>query len=98
FRAEGTDRGKRLDAYLHERLPQYSRARLQTWIREGRVRVNGASGKSSRLMRGAEEIAVEPLPLPELRAEAEDIPLTILYEDPSLVVIDKPSGMVVHAG
>src|SRR5437763_12134596 len=98
FRAERTDRGKRLDAFLHEKLPQYSRARLQTWIRKGRVLIDGTSGKSSRLIRGAEDIAVEPLALPALRANPENIPLEILYEDAAVVVIDKPAGMVVHAG
>jgi 23S rRNA pseudouridine1911/1915/1917 synthase len=98
FRAGPSDRGKRLDSLLHERLPEYSRSRLQDWIREGRVRVNGAPGKSSSPIRGTEEIDVEPGQLPPLKAEAEDIPLTILYEDASVVAIDKPAGMVVHAG
>lgn len=92
------DRGKRLDALLHERLPEYSRSRLQNWIREGRVRVNGVAGKPSTLVRGEEEIEVEPIALPPLKAEPEDIPLPVLYEDSAVVAIDKPAGMVVHAG
>lgn len=96
--AAAHDRGKRLDAFLHERLPEYSRSRLQQWIRETRVRVNGAAGKPSTMLRGAEEIVVDPGPLPALKAEAEDIPLSVLYEDDSVVAIDKPAGMVVHAG
>ena len=98
LKADPADRGKRLDAWLHERLPEYSRARLQSWIRAGRVQVNGAAGKPSSVIRGAEEIDVEPVHLPPLRAEAEDIPLSALYEDESVVAIDKPAGMVVHAG
>ena len=98
LKADAADRGKRLDAWLHERLPEYSRARLQSWIREGRVHFNGASGKPSSVIRGAEEIDVEPVHLPPLRAEAEDIPLAVLYEDDSVVAIEKPAGMVVHAG
>lgn len=93
-----TDRGKRLDSLLHERLPQFSRSRLQTWIREGLVLVDGATAKSSALLRGAEVIVMEPGQLPPIRAIAEDIPLTVLYEDDSAIVIDKPAGMVVHAG
>jgi 23S rRNA pseudouridine1911/1915/1917 synthase len=96
--ASETDPGKRLDSLLHERLPQFSRSRLQTWIREGRVLVDGLPAKSSHLIRGAEVIVVEPGQLPPIRATAEDIPLTVLYEDESAIVIDKPAGMVVHAG
>jgi 23S rRNA pseudouridine1911/1915/1917 synthase len=98
LRAETKDRGKRLDAFLHERLPEYSRSRLQTWIREDRVHVNGAAGKPSGVLRGSEEIDVEPAHLAPLKATAEDIPLSVLYEDSSVVAIDKPAGMVVHAG
>src|SRR5580693_7821014 len=93
-----TDRGKRLDSLLHEQLPQFSRSRLQSWIRDGRVLVNGQPAKSSCVIRGTEVIAVDPGPLPPLRATAEDLPLTVLYEDESSLVIDKPAGMVVHAG
>jgi 23S rRNA pseudouridine1911/1915/1917 synthase len=96
--AELADHGKRLDALLHERLPEYSRSRLQSWIRDGRVHVNGVAGKPSSLIRGGEAIDVEPANLPLLKAEAEDIPVTVLYEDAGVVAIDKPPGMVVHAG
>jgi 23S rRNA pseudouridine1911/1915/1917 synthase len=96
--AEPDDRGKRLDAFLHARLPEYSRSRLQTWIREDRVRINGSAAKPSTLLRGAERIEVEPANLPPLKAAPEDIPLSVLYEDASVVAIDKPAGMVVHAG
>ncbi len=98
LRAEATDRGKRLDFFLHEKLPQFSRARLQSWIRAARVRVNAAAAKPSALLRGTEEIVVEPAAQPPLKATAEDIPLSILYEDAAVVAIDKPAGMVVHAG
>jgi 23S rRNA pseudouridine1911/1915/1917 synthase len=92
------DRGKRLDSVLRERLPEYSRARLQTWIREGRVTVEGRTVRASLTLRGGESIQVEPGELPPLRATAEDIPLHVLYEDEALIAIDKPAGMVVHAG
>lgn len=98
FSAGEADRGKRLDAFLHERLPEYSRSRLQQWIREGRVQIHGSAAKASYLIRGAESIALDPGPLPPLRAEAEDIPLPVLYEDASAVAIDKPPGMAVHPG
>ena len=92
------DCGKRLDALLHERLPEFSRSRLQTWIRQGRVLVGGISAKPSLLLRGSEQVEVDPAPLAPLSAQAEDIPLTVLYEDPACIVIDKPAGMTVHAG
>src|SRR6185312_2265616 len=92
------DRGKRLDSLLRERLSEYSRARLQTWIREGRVTVEGKAVRASHTLRGGESIEVNPAELPPLRAVAEDIPLTVLYEDEAVVAIDKPAGMVVHAG
>jgi 23S rRNA pseudouridine1911/1915/1917 synthase len=92
------DRGKRLDSLLRERLPEYSRARLQTWIREGRVTVADQAMRASHLLHGGESISVEPAELPPLRAVAEDIPLSVLYEDEAVIVIDKPAGMVVHAG
>ena len=56
--AQAADRGKRLDAFLREKLPQYSRSRLQQWIREGRVRIHDAPAKSSYALRGEEAIAV----------------------------------------
>lgn len=98
LQTEARDRGKRLDAFLHERLPEFSRGRLQDWIKTDRVRVNGRSEKPSFTLRGVEEIEVEPAPLPLLHAEAEDIPLDVIYEDEWMVAIDKPAGMVVHAG
>lgn len=93
-----TDRGKRLDSLLHDQLPQFSRSRLQNWIREGRVLVDGQPAKSSYVARGTEIISVDPGPLPPLRATPEDLPLAVLYEDDSVIVIDKAAGMVVHAG
>ncbi len=98
FTAEPSDAGKRLDALLHERLPQYSRSRIQQWIKAGRALVNGAAARPSHTARAGDAIEVEPAEAPPLRASAEDIPLHILYEDADLVAIDKPAGMVVHAG
>jgi 23S rRNA pseudouridine1911/1915/1917 synthase len=92
------DRGKRLDQFLRERLPQYSRARLQDWIEQGRVLVNGSSEKRSFLLKGAERIDVAPGELAPLRATPEDIPLEVLYEDADVIAVNKPAGMVVHAG
>ncbi|WP_228486296.1 RluA family pseudouridine synthase [Paludibaculum fermentans] len=92
------DAGQRLDHFLMTRLPEFSRARLQSWVEEGRVQVNGESRKASWKLRSGETVEVEPAELKPLRAFAEDIPLEILYEDESLLAINKPAGLVVHAG
>jgi 23S rRNA pseudouridine1911/1915/1917 synthase len=96
--ASSSDSGKRLDLYLHERMPEYSRARLQEWIKAGRVRVDDTPQKRSYLLHGSETIDVEPAELPPLHAEAEDLPLEILYEDADVIAVNKPAGMVVHSG
>ena len=96
--AERTDAGKRLDSFLHERLPEFSRSRLQSWIKENRVLLNGAPARASYVLRGGESVSLEPASLRPLKAEAEALPLKILYEDEDVVVVDKPAGMVVHAG
>lgn len=97
--ATSADAGKRLDAAAHEHFPQFSRSRLQDWIKKGRVLVNGAPGRrASQPLREGDRIEIEPAELPPLHAVPEDIPLDILYEDDDVVAIDKPAGMVVHAG
>lgn len=98
LRVEAVAAGQRLDHYLTAALPEYTRSRLQSWIREGRVTVNGAAVKSSSILRGGDEISVEPAAPPPLRAFAEDLPVEVLYEDPSVIVVNKPAGMVVHMG
>ena len=98
LRARPEDAGKRLDQMVHERLAQFSRARIQQWIRDGRVRVNGSPERPSHTVRTGESIEIEPAQPAPLHASAEDIPLRVLYEDAGLVAIDKPAGMVVHAG
>ena len=92
------DAGKRLDQFLHDQLPQFSRSRLQTWINQGRVHVNGAAAKRSFQLKGGEQIQVEPADLAPLRAVPEDLPLEILYQDDDVIAVNKPAGMVVHAG
>jgi 23S rRNA pseudouridine1911/1915/1917 synthase len=96
--AAGADCGKRLDALLHERLPEFSRSRIQQWIKAGRVLVNDRSEKPSYAVRGDEKIDLEPAEPAPLKAVPEAIPLKLLYEDDACVAIDKPAGMVVHAG
>lgn len=90
--------GERLDQFLQTQLPQYSRSRLQDWIKAGRVLVDGHPAKPSYALRGTERISVEPEAPPPLKAFAEDIPVNVLYVDDDVIAIDKPAGMVVHAG
>jgi len=98
FNASEADAGKRLDVFLQEQLPEYSRSRLQDWIKSGRVRVNGEAERPSVRLRGNESVEVEPAALAPLKAYAEDLPLEILYQDDEVIAVNKPAGMVVHAG
>jgi 23S rRNA pseudouridine1911/1915/1917 synthase len=98
LQSTSADRGKRIDQFLRERLPQYSRSRLQDWIEQGRVLVDGLPEKRSYLLKGAERIHIEPAELAPLRATPEDLPLEVLYEDADVIAINKPAGMVVHTG
>jgi 23S rRNA pseudouridine1911/1915/1917 synthase len=95
----GEDAGKRLDSFLAAQLDAVSRARVQEMIAGGLVLVDEAAAKASLKLRGGERISVlgEAQRAP-LRAIAEEIPLNIVYEDEDLAVIDKPAGMMVHAG
>jgi len=91
--------GKRLDQFLAARLEDTSRSRVQQLISEGKVLVNDAAERASYRLRGDERIAITgQIVLPPLRARAEDIALDIVYEDDDLAVINKPAGMMVHAG
>ena len=93
------DAGRRLDQFLTSHLPDVSRARVQELIAQEKVLVNGAPTKASLKLHGNETIDIHgPAERPPLKAIAEDIPLDIVYEDDDLAVINKPAGMMVHAG
>jgi 23S rRNA pseudouridine1911/1915/1917 synthase len=99
FSAAPEAAGKRLDAYLAQAIPDISRARVQLLIESGQVRVDGKDAKAKQKLAGGESIEIEGEPQPPpLHAVAEDIPLDILYEDQYLAVVNKPAGMMVHAG
>ena len=92
------DAGKRLDQLLASHL-DVSRARVQQLITEQKVLVNNAAAKASLKLRGNERIKVlGPAERPPLRAIPEEIPLDIIYEDDDLAIVNKPAGMMVHAG
>jgi 23S rRNA pseudouridine1911/1915/1917 synthase len=89
--------GERLDKALAGSLPDYSRNRLKTWVEAGAVMVDGKVTKARFLLRGGESIKVFPQEMPEQFAfSPEDIPLEVVYEDDSLIVVNKPPGLVVH--
>jgi 23S rRNA pseudouridine1911/1915/1917 synthase len=91
--------GARLDHFLATQLEGVSRSRVQLLLEQGDVLVDGAHAKASLRLRGGEQIIVtgEPHPAP-LKAIPEAIPLDVVYQDRDLAVINKPAGMMVHAG
>ena len=89
---------ERLDKFLLSHLPGYSRAQVQALIRSGCVLVDGEARKTGYKFKGGEAISVRIPPGEENSIEPEDIPLTVVYEDAHLAVIDKAAGMVVHPG
>ena len=97
--ATSEDAGKRLDQFLVTQIADTSRARVQQLIEEKKVLVDGKAAKASYKLRGTEQIEIiGEVQLPPLRAIAEEIPLEIVYEDDNLIVVNKPAGMMVHAG
>jgi 23S rRNA pseudouridine1911/1915/1917 synthase len=99
FTADPAAANLRLDQYLAQALPDISRARVQLLIEAGQVRIDGNPAKPKQKLRGGESIEIEGSPQPApLHAVAEDIPLDILHEDRYLAVVNKPAGMMVHAG
>lgn len=99
FTADTAAAGLRLDQYLAQAIPDISRARVQMLIENEQVRVDGQTAKPKHKLHGGESIEIEGAPHPPpLHAIPEDIPLDVLYEDEYLAVINKPAGMMVHAG
>jgi 23S rRNA pseudouridine1911/1915/1917 synthase len=99
FHATTDHAGRRLDHFLVSQLPDSSRSRIQQLIAQEKILVDGKSAKASLLLRGNEQIEiVGEVERPPLRAIAEEIPLDVIYEDDDLAVVNKPSGMMVHAG
>lgn len=91
--------GLRLDQALVKLLPEYSRSRLQAWVGEQQVKIDGATATPKYKVWGGETITVMPQSAPsEQPYLAEDIALNILFEDDSILVINKPAGLVVHPG
>jgi 23S rRNA pseudouridine1911/1915/1917 synthase len=102
FHADRGDAGERIDRVLLRHLndlPEASRTRIQEWIDGGHVSVGGRKPKkSSEKVKTGEEIEVDlpPPPVPRPDLLAQDIPLSVLFEDSEILVLDKPAGLVVH--
>ena len=91
--------GLRFDQALVRLFPQYSRNRLQAWLKSGHITLDGRSVEPSQAVTGGEQVVLEPPAVPEAALpKAQRMPLKIAYEDSDLVVIDKPAGLVVHPG
>ncbi|MDQ0253797.1 23S rRNA pseudouridine1911/1915/1917 synthase [Evansella vedderi] len=90
------EKGIRIDKYISDKFPQWSRSQVQSWLKEGNIEVNGEPVKSNYKIAVGDEIEInEPDPVP-LNVEAEPMDLDIIYEDSDVLVVNKPRGMVVH--
>jgi 23S rRNA pseudouridine1911/1915/1917 synthase len=88
--------GERIDRVLGRRCPEFSRSALQRWIEQGRVEQAGEVVSRKTKAVGGAEVSIHPAPPEPLSAEPQEIPLEVLFEDPHLIVLDKPAGLVVH--
>ena len=90
--------GLRLDHALAKLFPDYSRARIQKWIKSGNATVNGQNMRPKDTVAGGEEVLLNIELQDEVKLEPEDIPLDIIFEDETLLVVNKPVGLIVHPG
>jgi len=90
--------GIRLDRFVSAHSAELSRTRVQELVEAGLVLLNGRPAKDSHKVRADDVVEVTPTPRPAMKAEAEQIPLDILYEDDDLIAVNKAAGMTVHAG
>jgi 23S rRNA pseudouridine1911/1915/1917 synthase len=98
FRIEAQAAGRRFDQALAEALPQFSRSRLSTWIKDGRATLNGATVRPKDSVHAGDAVVVNAEREIEISDEPEAIELDILHEDRDVIVINKPPGLVVHPG
>jgi 23S rRNA pseudouridine1911/1915/1917 synthase len=91
--------GMRFDQALARLFPQYSRNRLQAWLKTGHITLDGKSAEARHAVTGGEQVVLEPPALADAAPpKAQPMPLKIVHEDADLIVIDKPAGLVVHPG
>jgi 23S rRNA pseudouridine1911/1915/1917 synthase len=97
--ADASHDGQRLDRFLSERLPELSRTRVQSLIRQGHVSLRSATIVEVKYrVKPGDRFALSLPPATPAEPAAETIPLNVVYEDDALIVIDKPAGLVVHPG
>jgi 23S rRNA pseudouridine1911/1915/1917 synthase len=89
-------RGRRFDQALAEMVPEYSRSRLQQWIRAGQVRLDERIPLVRDRVQGGEAVSIDAIVEAQTQGGPENIPLRVIYADTDLLVIDKPAGLVVH--
>jgi len=94
----GEAAGLRFDQALARELPQYSRARLKTWIESGAVRVDGRPLRAKDRVLGGEQVRIHAHLPAQGEVQAEPMPLAVVFRDRSILVVDKPAGLVVHPG
>jgi 23S rRNA pseudouridine1911/1915/1917 synthase len=91
--------GLRFDQALARLFPQYSRNRLQAWLKSGHITLDGRGAEASEAVTGGEHVVLEPPPAPDAAApKAQRMPLKIVHEDADVIVLDKPAGLAVHPG
>ncbi|HEB82858.1 MAG TPA: RNA pseudouridine synthase, partial [Gammaproteobacteria bacterium] len=89
--------GKRLDVVLAQLFPEYSRSRLKQWIEQGQVLLNGEQARPKTKIIGDEQLQLSVQPIEsEENCEPENIPLDIVHQDASIIIVNKPAGLVVH--
>ncbi|MBC7795969.1 MAG: RluA family pseudouridine synthase [Pyrinomonadaceae bacterium] len=98
FQITSEDVDKRLDAFLAEKITDWSRAKLQKLIDEGEITVNEKNVKSSYKLHENDEIEADLIINDDERFEPENIPLDVIFEDETLIVINKPAGIIIHPG
>lgn len=91
-----TEEKGRLDKVLVEAFPQFSRSQIQAWLKEDRVTVNDETSRANYKVKADDKIVINRPEPQVIEAVAQDLPLEIIYEDDSVMVINKPQGMVVH--
>jgi len=90
--------GQRLDRALADRLPEHSRTEIATWIRDGRVQIEGAVVPGKARVAGGEAVTILVPPPKPSHLVPQDLPLEVVFEDEAVVVVNKPSGLTVHPG
>ena len=88
----------RFDQIAAKLFPDYSRSRIQSWIKNGQLTVNGKTLKPKEKLVGGETLTIDAVLEANEHWQAEDVPLDVVFEDEQIIVINKPAGLVVHPG